>query len=227
LIIGSDNGLDWAIELTGSTSIFNFDVRNPDDREIVGKDLVEACVANERQEVEVHEDLFRGREQYRSELTTATPQTDVEHLYDIIVAVHSEPGEQRRPGYSTGWNLFRAISKRPREKGELFIIPHAAEFRIARRDGNIPFAMRLSHRELSEEFTCLVWSVKDALLHVLLATDDVRKFNRSKRQDRDLLGRKLRRIWKSVGRADSELFEIADILYRRDDLRRVEKNDLG
>ena len=227
LIIGSDNGLDWAIKLTGETSIVNFDVRNPDDREIVAKDLVEACVANERQEEETHEDLFRGREQYCRVSKPWAEMRDIDRLFELILTIYTPSGYN--PGdIRLSWYFDRAISQRAGETGELFIIKTGSdEIRIATRDGNFPFVMRLSAWPMEQELICSVHDLKDALMRVLAAHDAIslpwKDANERPRPDEA----ELHRIWRSAGREDAELFEIAEVLCRRDDKRRVEDNRLG
>lgn len=177
---------------------------------------------------ELDERLFRGREAYRGDTSTSPAISDVERLYDIIVELHKPRNVTPGVRFGTGWWLQRATSKRPGEAGELFIVPLGVddEVRIASRDGNLPFIMRLKARPFEHEFSCIVWCMKDALMHILAATDAVRLPYVDGHRPRPDEAR-LRGIWRDVGVKDSALDQLASVLFARDDRRRLEDNPSG
>jgi hypothetical protein len=226
LIVGSDNGLDWAIQREGRR-ITLFDVRNPDDRQPVGGDLVEACVEHERRERETHEALFRGREIYRPKYQSRSEKRDIDLLFEVILALHAPPDCDPHD-YRSSWYFDRAISQRPGESGQLFIITiESDQIRIATRDGNLPFAMRLTAWPMEQELSCTVRVLKDALMHILAAKDAISlpwaSANERPRPDES----ELRRIWRTIGPPDPQLLDMAELLFRRDDRRRTDENRLG
>ena len=229
LIIGTDESVEWAIQPESGMQIICYDVRNPECLEVVGADLVQACLQRERFLHEIDEELFRGRELYRGEHDTSPASSDIDRLFDIIVALHKPHDTQLGIHVRTGWDLFRAISKRPGESGELFILPIGvnAEVRIATRGGNLPFAMRLTAWPFERDFQCVVAPLKDALMNILAATDAIRLpwvDGQRPRPDESTL----RQIWRDViGLSQPELIDMAEVLFARDDRRRVEDNESG
>lgn len=226
LIIGSDGGVDWAIHPEGGMEIVCYDVRNPECRNVIAQDLIDACVEQEEFSYEIGEDLFRGRELYRGDNPTSPAATDIDRLFDIIVALHKAYNTPPGIHVGTGWWLHRAISQRPGELGELFIIPRGSddEIRIFTLDGNLPFVMRLTARPFAEDFCCVVGSLKGALINILSVTDTISiPWVDGKRPSPDEA--KIREAWQEkFTQPRSDMVRMADVLIARDNRRRVEEN---
>ncbi|HEX4795970.1 MAG TPA: SMI1/KNR4 family protein [Humisphaera sp.] len=227
IVITSVNAIDWAIDPGNGPQIIALSVRC-DELWIVGADLVEACIKEEQEGHEIDEDLWRGRTTHRSEYSTEPPERDIDQLYDIIVGLHRRPGQIRIAGESTGWNLYRATSQRPGESGELYIIPRGSyEIRIASRDGNLPFVMRLSGGSLDQEISSTARTLRQAQMRILMTDDAMSQPRQSDGTRPPPDPNELRRIWHDEGREDEELIRMAEILCARDDRRRLEENKLG
>ena len=229
LIIGSDDGTEWAVRLDGDAEILDYDVRNPADREVVGADLIEACVRRERRKHEVVENLWRGRAPYRDQSDTSPPTCDVDQLFDAFIALHRPADFPPGARIGLGGSLDRATSQRPGEAGKLFIFSLGLEdeIRIATADGNLPFIMRLNAWPFGRTFSVTVHTLGDAMWRILatipalqLPWVDVQR----PCPDESALAR----IWQEgPGVPLPDLTAMADALCVRDDRRRVEPNDLG
>lgn len=229
LIIGTDEDEEWAIRTDAGMEIIRYDVRNPECPEIIGADLLEACLNREDRLNDVNEDLFRGRELYRNETGERPAACDVERLFDTIVHIHRWRDPTPGVKVSTGWALFRAISQREGEAGQLFILRIGIDeqVRIVTRDGNVPFSMHLRAWPGKEDLRCIVTCLAEALSRILTATEAVRlPWLDGKRPCPDEL--LLRQVWRNaVNGRHAELSRMAEILCARDDRRRSEKNELG
>ncbi|HET6250579.1 MAG TPA: SMI1/KNR4 family protein [Tepidisphaeraceae bacterium] len=229
IIIGESSGITWAIKIDGAPEIISYDVRNPEARDIIADDLVSVCTTNEEERQEISECLFRGRELYRGQDGLPPPTRDIDYLFDLIVQIHKPRDLTPGVRFSSGWYLDRATSQRPGESGELFIISIGPpnEVSLASRDGNFPMIMRLKACRMETAPTCIVWSLRDAIMLILGMQDALSKPFVDGQQPPSPDESEIRRIWRDHGHSDPELAAIADVLFERDDKRRQEENQLG
>ena len=156
LLIGGSNGDDWGVDLrTNSAAIVRFDVRNPDSREVIAKDLVQMFLKDRLFGEKIHREIYCGRAPYRREAHPLPATSDVDFILDMLIEIcrgsRSSSLKLREAG-SPGWRLYRGISQREAEGGMLFLFEGGPEVQVATVDGNLPFVMRRWGSELAASF---------------------------------------------------------------------------
>jgi len=219
LIIGRCHTINWAIEVAGGRQIIRYSLHGPGRREVLAEDLVEMCEKTEAEQREIHEKHYRGRQPYRREAELAPPRRDIDRIMDRLNFDATEIPRKHGIRVSPPWRVDRAISQRPGETGELYILHGGGmSIRLISRDGNFPFVMKIKWRKA--EPSCTVNKLSQVLARIEGAQEEVRSNQRR-------LGVVLR-IWnQDAAPFDDELFDMSEILCGRDDRRMEEDNALG
>jgi len=234
LLIGGLDGIDWAIDPKNGPQILRYDVRNPDDREVIGMDLVAACIKNEQEIQMFREEQLRGRQPHFREGNPNPQSCDVELVEDMLISLHGGSMGSSLRG-TGGWRdnlcpyLYQAISQRPGETGKLFIF-HSdfIEIQVATRDGNLPFMLRAKVATQDMPLRCLVRGLPETLFCMLYVIAHLNPFRIRDNAEFTDWANHAAKIWSfKFGMPDPELEQMATILFDRDDRRMQEENPMG
>jgi hypothetical protein len=232
LIIGYENGTNWAIDIkTGRPQIIWYDERNPGDYSVLGEDLADVCAKNEAKNREIHNQLYRGRQAIRRDDATTPPTCDVEHIIDLLIDLargsRSIPISIRESG-RPNLNFYQRLKATPEEPGALFILEaNHLLLSIATRDGNVPFVLRAKLDWTQEPLHCLVHDLPDALLRIMLVVELARDRNATDNQRTRRIDASRTVFELNHGPPDPDFERLADYLFARDDRRLEEANQLG
>jgi hypothetical protein len=226
IFIGRLNGTEWAVRTDGSTEIIWHDVRNPESWDVIADDIVEACIKEEERHREIYESLFRGRTPYHHEPDEIASQRDIDRIFFAINYIHM--GRRETGTLQSPWHIERAISQRPGETGELYIISYGDDLvRLFSVDGNFPFVMRLKDPAGGGELSFIAWILKDTVMKILQVRDLLLLPYDADGKPQKPDAEAVRSLWRYTGMPEPDLEETATVLCRRDDNRRNEENHLG
>ena len=221
---------EWGVDLAEGRQIIAFDIRDFERQVVVGKDLLEVYRKEAARVHEVEEQLFDGnRSAYRT--SDRSIKRDIDKILDVIIEETTVPlvfGTRE----GTPWHLYRAISQREGELGELYILPLGG-------DDEVQFASHWqlpTHRATEsvvppQNLTCEANTRHEATaVSLALTFGSYRNLISliSWQHSACSVSGTIEQLWKPASRlGENGLQQIAETLFKRDDDRRNENNKLG